>query len=68
MKLTIEVLEQTEDGLFSRVIDEEGKQICIADGNNPFDSIKNVSLVLADIMDFISQEETKEIYSIIKKG
>ena len=67
MKFTMEVLEQTEEGLFTRVLDDEGQQVCIADGDNPYDSIRNACLVLIDIMEFASNKENEAIQTIIKE-
>ena len=48
---------QDEEGIFAEVTTEEGNHVCIADGKDNYDAIKEVCLVLMDILEWHSEEE-----------
>ena len=67
MEFKIRVMEQTEDGLFSEVLDENGNTICIGEGINPYSALEDACLVFADILKDYSQQEEERILKIIRE-
>lgn len=67
MEFKIRVMEQTEDGLFSEVLDEDGNTICIGEGINPYMALEDACLVFADILKDYSQQEEERILKIIRE-
>lgn len=67
MEFKIRIMEQTEDGLFSEVLDEHGNRVCIGEGINPYSALEDACLVFADILKDFSRNEEKNISRIIKE-
>ena len=67
MEFKIRIMEQTEDGLFSEVLDEQGNRICIGEGINPYSALEDACLIFADILKDYSQKEEENISRIIKE-
>lgn len=60
MEFKIKVF-QNDEGIFAEVLNEDGKQICVGDGDSPCSAVKDVCLVLSDIMDFLDEKENVEL-------
>ena len=67
MEFKIRIMEQTEDGLFSEVLDENGNTICIGEGINPYSDVEDACLLFADILKDYSQQEEERILKIIRE-
>lgn len=66
MEFKIKVF-QNEEGIFAEVLNENGDNICTGDGNNPYEAIRDVCFVFADIMSIAEEDENKSILNTIKE-
>lgn len=65
MEFKIKVF-QNDEGIFAKVETEKGEELCIGDGDSPYNAVKDVCSVLADIMDIWEQKENEDILRIIE--
>ena len=49
---------QDEEGIFAEITTEDGNHVCVADGKDDYDAIKEVCLVLMDILDWHNEERS----------
>lgn len=47
---------QDEEGIFAEITTKEGNHVCVADGKDNYDAIKEACLVLMDILEWHNEE------------
>lgn len=67
MEFKIRIFKSTEDGLFAEVVDEDGKRVCIGEGDNPYSTLEDACMEFAEILRDCSERENARLLKMLEE-